>query len=295
MIRKVLCGTLIVPFFLLLTSISFGQNFKDIIPKQEISLYKDGELVETKEPIQTGELVELVIAKIKDNDRPKELVDTVYNWKVFEIKYDKDGKEYKIFRKSYRPLTDNPFGPSVLFPTGNRSAKFYVEVSAVYVFCVKDKDKVKISTYVNRLESLVKVIGDVPNPEPPGPLPPDPDTPIFPDGRYKLSKAVYDSALKYIPETNRQKGATASANAYKSVSAAIAAGTVKTITEALQEVRKLNDSNLNAVGISAGTWNAFGVTLQTVLYDLYDKNQIVTVSDMRDAFLEIAAGLEKVK
>lgn len=294
MIRKVLCGTLIVPFFLLLTSVSFGQNFKDVIPKQDISLYRDGELVEPKEPIQTGELVELVIAKIKDSDKPKELVDTVYNWKVFEIKYDKDGKEYKIFRKSYRPLTDNPFGPSVLFPTGNRTAKFYVEVSAVYVFCKKTNDKINISTYVNRIESSVKIIGDSPSPEP-GPTPPDPDTPTFPDGRFKLSKTVYDSVIKNVTENNRQKGAVASANAYKSVSAAISAGTIKTITDALQEARKLNDNNLNSSGVTPGSWNTFGLSLQTVLYDLYDKNQITTVSDLRDAFLEISSGLEKVK
>ena len=294
--KKFFLGALLASVFFLLTSGLVNADFKDSIPKQEIFLYKDGETASTKDPIPTGEIIELVIPKIKETDKPKDLVNVNYNWVVFEIKYDKDGKEYRKYRKSYRPLSDNPVGPSVLFSTGNRTTKFYIEVSASYVFAtLKEDKKLDITVISKTLETYVKILSDNPTPEPNPPNPDNPDTPVFPDGRFKLSKLVYDAAMKSVNADKREIGAKVSANAYKSISAAIAAGTIKSIEDALKEVKKANDANLAAAGIANGVWTTFGVVLQNYLFDLYDKNQITTVSDFRDAFLEVAAGLEKVK
>lgn len=295
MFKKMFIGAIMAPLFFL-ASISYGADFKSNVPKQEIFLYKDGDLSSTKEPVQTGEIIEFVIPNIKETDKPKDLVNVNYNWKLYEVKYDKEGKEYRVFRKSYRPLSDNPLGNSVLFSTGNRATKFFVEVSASYVFAVlKDDKKLDVTVVSKNIENYIKVISDTPTPPEPGPDPPNPDNPVFPDGKYKLSKLVYDSVMKSVPAEKRQIGADASSKAYKSVSAAIAAGTIKTIQDGLKEAKKANDSNLSTAGIPVGTWNAFGLVLQNYIYDLYDKNQLLTVSDLRDAFLEISVGLDKVK
>jgi hypothetical protein len=296
MIRKFVLGGLIAPIFLFMVSFGFASDFKDSIPKQEILVLKDGEAVAIKDSFPVGEIVELIVPKIKVN--PDNLVSTNYNWKIFEIKYDKEGKEYRLFRKNYRGLTDNPIGPSVLFSTGNKSTKFYVEVLATYVFCTKKDEKtVDISTYTKILENSVKIVSDNPEPNPPDPVNPDVPTPSFPDGKFKISKSVYEAAMKNIPAVNREKGAIASSNAYKSVASAIAAGAISKIEDALAKCKDANITNLKNVGInsSSSEWQAFGFAIQTSIYDLYDKGQVNTVQDIRDLFLEISVGLEKVK
>ncbi len=235
-----------------------------------------------------GRLVKLDVTGVKD--KPEHYQSSTYKWKIYEVLYDNNRMPY------ISALEDTVAVDSgVFFGAGVENRKLTAEVIIVHTYVVKDKDG-KITEVGNKLNVVttdVNIGSETPGPGPgPGPGP-DP-SPTFPDGKFKLSKVVYDIAMKTVT-VDKQKGAAAVANGCNAVAASIAAGVLKDPAEILKTLREKNNANLEAQNIKPATWDAFGIELQKELLKLYKDKKLLTVSDYADAFKEIADGLSKVK
>lgn len=170
---------------------------------------------------------------------------------------------------------------TVFFGAGNQDKNLQVVCSVVYVF----KDKVENVVLNRKL-----VIGNNPGPDPgPGPTP-NPD-PVFPPGKYNLSKTVYDLS-KSVKSPSKEQDAKTLALSFTTVSSQIGAGVLTDLKVILETTKK---SNQIMLGANNSYWQDFGVSLQDRLYSLYEGKQMTSREDFRLAWLEIAAGLEKVK
>ncbi len=253
-----------------------------VVPEQK--------LVGADEPIPLGELVELSASPIKSP--PTYLASTSYTWRVAE------DMRLQKFRT-------NPDG-SVWWAAGVVDKTMWVTCSVTHLYLVKDAEGRITQVSTRNVILFAKVVigkgsprpGPVPVPPGPGPGPgpaPAPD-PVFPDGQYKLAALAYKSAaVKVTDPTARTKGSEALARSYEGVASAIAAGTLKDLTAALAATKAANNKAIADAGVDAAKWEAFGVDLQDAVYALYQAKKINSVADLGTAWLEISAGLKKVK
>lgn len=269
----------------------FTANEKFVVPNQTI--------IGAEEPIPTGEIVVLKISPIDAKNKPQFLKEIRYQWTVF-----KNGKKFDRFI----PWPDNS---TLVFGSGNDTrADIKVLLSIAYRYevteDVKDKDgKVtgkKITESAMRLAQIkvaqVKV-GTEPNPPPgpdPDPINPTP-APVFPPGKYGLSKIVYDAAsLVNLDSTSKQRSATALANNYKGIASSIRAGAIKSPQDALIKTKDGNGAALKSVSVVNSSWEPWDVEVQRMLdkFNKVDKT-LATVQDIATAWDEISAGLMQVK
>jgi hypothetical protein len=220
--------------------------------------------------IHLGEIVKLTVVPYRD--KPVDLTSWSCTWRIF------DGNNEKVLEGSNTE--------TVMFGSGiaKKTLKVYCAVSQVF----KDGSS-KVFLLIKDLN-----IGDAPGPGPgPGPTP-TPD-PTFPDGRFQLSKFIYD-ASKTVNSPEREREARALSNAINGVASAISAGTIKTPDDALIKCKEANRTALQAISPDSITrWEPTFTALQDRLYQLYTERKINTVSDFADAFREIAVGLNGVR
>lgn len=251
------------------------------------------------EPVPPGDIVILKISQISLKDKPQYLKEVQYHWTVL-----RNGKKIDRFIAW-------PDNSSLVFGAGNDTkADIKVLLSIAYRYEVveeiKDKDgkvtgKVIKESAMRLAEPVLAQIrvGDgpnPPNPPGPGPDPVNPD-PVFPNGKYGLSKTTYDATKTVnLDSASKQRSATALSNNYKGLASAVRAGTIKTPTDLLQKTAKGNTDALKSVNVLNNEWQAWDDAVQRVLIRLnkVDKT-MVAISDFADAWDEIAAGLAAVK
>lgn len=250
------------------------------VPKQSI--------VGADNPIPLGELADLTLSAL--GKTPKDMVSYSATWKIIDLR---TGLEKRV----------RADGHGVYFSSGLQNTKLKAICAVTYLYVIKGPDG-KMSGASSRTVVLIKdvVIGDdtptPPGPGPgPGPKPPVPPVPPapLPDGKYKLAKYVYDAAMTKVPEKTRAKGCAAMADATRGVAAAIAAGTVVSVEDALKKVHDANAAALKDSVGSVADFQALAQDLQEHLFALYKDGKLVALRDFGAAFNEIADGLAAVK
>lgn len=252
----------------------FAEKF--VIPDQKI--------VGAETPIPLGELVDLSVSPIKSP--PQYLVETTYTWKVL------DGYTEKRVR---------PYDGGVFFGAGIQPKRLKAFVAVTYLYVVKDQDKIVESAARTSFLSTDVLIGAEAPPEPdpsvPTPTPnPEPD-PTFPEGKYNLSKFIYDITKTKIniSKADKSKQANALAKSFESIAAAIAAGTIDDQEDILKKTAEANRSAIQTVGGDKVKWEPVFVDIQEKLFGLYKDNKMSTKQDFATAWREIAVGFKSFK
>lgn len=248
---------------------------KFVVPEQSI--------VGTAKPVPPGELAELSISEIKN--KPEFLVSSSVEWSIL------DSGKPRGFR------TDSK---GIFFAVGLKPRRLTVIAAVTHLYLVKTADGKTINEVATRSRVLVSelVVGDppAPTPDPDNPDPPKPPpAPDFPDGKFQLSRFIYDLASKEIPAAVRVKTARAVVTAMEGINARIAAGTLTVVEEILQETRKANNSALEREGVSSTQVVKFADGLQKKLVDLDRSSKLTTFEDYQQAWKEIIDGLKAVK
>lgn len=135
----------------------------------------------------------------------------------------------------------------------------------------------------------------LPTPEPDNPAPPDPSPePDLPPGKYGLAKLARDLAQEIDPSA-RTEGAKSLAGSFRSISAAIAAGTLSGAKTILDATRVANREALSdALGDRSEAWVGWSAQLAERLQELYQSGELASTSDFQTAWEEIAIGLESL-
>lgn len=129
---------------------------------------------------------------------------------------------------------------------------------------------------------------------PPGPTPPTPNPPgPLPDGRFRLANSAAIWVTTLVPTPARRKASGIAAN-FAAKASAIGAGTLTDPAKILAETRAGNNAALgDAASIEA--WKPFGTALEKELKRLHDAGELRVAVDYRDAWLEIAQGVESAR
>jgi hypothetical protein len=121
---------------------------------------------------------------------------------------------------------------------------------------------------------------------PGAPLPPDPAP-----GRFGLTKEVMEWVTSSVSTEDRSMSGEL-AKSFRTIQSAMAAGTLKQPAEILRETLQ---SNNRALGSRVEGWRGWGSRLESRLSQLHAESKLRTVEDYREAWGEIAAGLERVR
>lgn len=140
-------------------------------------------------------------------------------------------------------------------------------------------------------EVAIVEAGSPPGPTPPPPTP-NPPAPL-PDGRFKLSNSTAIWVTSLVPMSARSRASSLAAS-FRANASAIAAGTLAEAEQILAETKKSNNLALGSTEMIAA-WKPFGATLEKELARLHAADELRVASDYKDAWLEIALGLEAVK
>lgn len=243
---------------------------------------------------ELGDIVELAV--VPDGERPKNLASASYIWDVYEIVYDAKTKEYDFKDRKFRQQDDT----HIHFGAGIQPRKIRVEVTATYLYIVKDGTNVKeVATKTVRMTGFVVIAGipPVPGPGPdPVPNPNPPPAPVLPDGKFALSKTMYNLVTtKVAADASRPKAAAALADAYKSMASAIGSGAFTKAEDILAETAKRNKAALATAGVTREAWLPCFQALQDSVFLLYEQKKLNTPDDWKTAWDEISVGLAAVK
>lgn len=224
-----------------------------------------------------GDMV--VLRVVKPEKTPDGLHSVKYDWKVF----DQNHKE-----KTNVFTEEN--GECIYFGSGISPTKYLVVLDVVYEFWNHGKI-VKTSGIVSR----EVIIGGGPGPNPsPSPTPTPVPTPSVPDGKYGLTKLSYQTAMAKV-KGDKAKSAKALSDNYASVATRLAAGAIKTLDDAFEEIRKGNLAALEKSGASKSDWEGWDEVLRKSIYKLYSDDKLKVLSDYPDVFKAISDGLAFVK
>lgn len=301
-----------------------------IFPSLAIGQAKPKIVVEAPDKVERDEGYVQVFVNVENKDELPANVKLKFDW---------------IIREDGNPRKQTPTfegGTTVLIPTRKTKVISY-QVVGSYSYDIKkplrvtDKDdktltdvrvfigdsktpskEVVVATKIassDKAEGQIEVEGSVPlppNPEPtptppdPGPTPnPDP-SPTFPDGKFGLSKVVYDLAMSRVKPASRTMAAKL-AESYEEVAKKIATSQTKLAAGVpllptdlkLDETsiqKELKTSNATAMGASASDWQDWDEGFKDAIYSMYENNVFsLTPDNFKTAYKEIALGLKAVK
>lgn len=289
--RQWIVGLCLSAFLLLVGSPAHSEP---IVPDQKI--------VGAESPISLGELAYLSVSPI--SNKPSELVSSAYKWRVLYFENSK-------FHEKRVIESDN----GIYFGAGIMSRRVMAFVSVTHLFVKKDQtgNVIDVQT-VTRFLSQEVILGDgtqptpvppppMPVPPPPVPVPPPPPPPpppnvdpVFPNGKYNMSKQFYDIVKAKVPASpNKQKAAFALAASYKSIASQIAAGVLKDPADILKKTTISNQNAIASVGVDRSDWLPAFTDLQRLTFDLYDRHLLVAASDYAILMNEIALALDQVR
>lgn len=263
---------LIVPLLLLLgASLVHAAEFS--APEQKIA--------GADKPIPLGELVELAVPPVKE--KPQYYMGASYDWKVVDLSTGKDRK--------YRA-----YDSGVCFSAGIQSKRLLALCAVTHLFVVKQGNAItEVGTKTVLLSAEVDIgDGSAPDPAPPGPAPGP--APVLPEARFKLSSTINNFSRTSVTNIDsRIRGAKVLATSFRGIASSIAAGALTEPEDILKKTATSNISALNSAGVARSDWEGVFRQLMEVVYQLYDTSKIQSATDFKDAWTEIAIGLEAVK
>lgn len=222
--------------------------------------------LEEKIPVGDNAYLSLTPYKIK----PANLEDLSIDWQVWY-----DGKRVAL----HKTLEGKVFFAVGVEP--NRKYDVFVTVSYLY----KINNKHSIKTFL--LKDFVTVDGPV--------VPPEPVIPVFPEGKYGLSKFIWDAA-KDVKSNQKKMIASALSQRFSAISMDVKNNRYKTTEAVLKASLIDNKSVMITYGEPVSNWENLFVRLQEKLFKLDDDGSFSdNVSNIGIAFEEIALGLSKVQ
>lgn len=235
-----------------------------------------------EKPVAIGDVVTLSLSKV-DTVSPLVSYDEV--WKVYEF-VTIDGKT-KVINKTTESYTNAEGNKVVVFGSGTSSRTLFVQVAVTYLYATKDSDK--ITKFGSRTVVLTGelCIGDGTDPQPP-------PTPEVPDGKFGLTKLVYQSMMNNV-KNGRVLAGKKVAVGYDSVVAKIRAKNLTDPEEILQEAGKAASTALMGVDYDKQGWSKVSDDVQNKLFDLYTNKTLKVSNDYADALESLSAGLKLVR
>lgn len=152
-----------------------------------------------------------------------------------------------------------------------------------FVLAVGAADRVALAQHVIEVE----------NTSPPEPDDPTvPDAPDLPHGKFGLAQLARDWVLETTPASpSRHATAQSLAGSFRSLAAAIAAGTLTQPGMILEATRT---SNRDALAANVETWKPWSDKLARELETLHQQGSLSTANDFQAAWEEIAQGLSSL-
>jgi len=263
---------------LLMQAALFSQ---EIIPAQTV----DGDKVAYK----VGDLIKLSLSPVKQEDRPKNLELITTNWVVRDVN--------GVVVKTYSFGNDSVFFGTGDLSNGQTRKLFFINVAVSYVYVNRtDKIITDVKNQVIQVSTNVVVSRDGSVPD--NPVVPDepvkPVEPQFEQGKYGLAKTTYDLAKKNMND-DIKKVAPDLANSFDGIASSIVAGALKTDKDIINAVFASNQNALNNAKVKKENVVKFAESLNTEVFNLYEKDKLSTAADFATAFREIANGLRGVK
>lgn len=235
-----------------------------------------------EKPVAIGDLVKLSLSKL-EIQAPLTSIDEV--WNVYDV-VNNDGK-LSLVPKQTETFTNSDGSKVVIFGSGTNSRTLFVQVSVTYLFVVKEGDKVnKIATKTVVLTAPLE-IGDGTNPNPPTPD-------VIPDGKFGLTKLIYNSVNSNV----KQGKVIASKKVAAGWDAVVAKIRGKTLTdpeEILTEASLSSKTALEGLNYDKDGWKKSSDEVQNRLFSLYSDKSLKTSSDYGDALSSLADGLRLIK
>jgi hypothetical protein len=253
---------------LLLTSSVMAADDFFAVPQQKI--------IGADSPVEVGDLA--VLSLSPTDTMPAGLLTITPTWKIYD--------PATLVEK---PFTTDAQG-KVSFGTGKKPKKLLALVSVTYLYGIKTADQ--YSKVVTKTVVLSAVVTIQDSDKPPSP-PDDPPSPI--PGlidKFGFIKLSYDTAQDKVPSSLlKVSSARLLAGSFKNIAKDIQNGILKDEDTILQTTK---DSNNVILGTNAAPWRIWSDVIQNQLQSLSDSASLTTLQDIQQAWLEIAAGLEKV-
>lgn len=226
-------------------------------------------IVAPETAVAPGNLVKL---SVKPIEKTENLVSVAYSWVVFpEVSEDN--------REESDDHTRFSFG------SGLSAGVFHVTVVASYVF----KTGEEINQIQTRTDAEVAIAEPPPLPKPPiKPVPtptpdpvPTPVAPVLPDGKYKLSKYMYDLCKNMPPAQCKRL-----ADAFSSIAKNAREGSYQSKAQVISAIAQ---SNRDALGADLEAWKPLLDHLAATVNTM--RSVIVSVQDAGVMCEELATGL----
>lgn len=216
-------------------------------------------------------LGEIMVLEAKLSEASPEFI------KASKIKWvvtDSAGKEKPVFNEGSKAIIGTGSKPGLLSIRVKLTLTYGIDGSDVKLVCEKKED--------------VKVGDDIPGPGP-GPNP-DPDDTL--DG---VAKQVATWAVALVKSDIRAKSAKPLAESFKSISNTIGQGELTSLRAVLLQSKASNNDAVMAAGVDPREWDAWGSSLQDMLYTKYTNNELSKVGDIKKLWWDISHGLYNAK
>lgn len=200
-------------------------------------------------------------------------VKLVSDWKIF-----KNNKEV-----AFKIIDDN----NIIFPAGVEKSNIQVLFHGSYID--PSTKKIKTSGFIIK---NVTVGGH--SPTPPNPPKPEPDNPIIPEGKYKISQTVYTTAVALVQSNKLPESANALSKSYKTVADNIIKKQYSSLKDAYADLKAKNAEAINSVKGNIDDWQAWDDSIRKIVSNLHNTKKLNLI-DHADILSEISVGLSYIK
>jgi len=263
---------------ILCVSSSYAAEPPKLVPKDDYVIPSQT-IKGLDKPVAIGNVVQLSLSKI---DLAAPLVSYDEVWSIFEVNNN------KLAQKTTETFINSEGSKVVIFGSGTTSKTFFVNVAVTYLYVVKDNDKITKVASKTVVLSGELVIGDGTDPLPP----PTPAT--IPDGKFGLTKLVYNTMNTNVKEGKVLAG-KAVASGYDSVVARIKDKTLTNPEEILKEAGSAANNALKGLSYDKEGYKKASDDVQNKLVDLYTNQQLKVADDYAGALEALSQGLKLLK
>jgi hypothetical protein len=195
--------------------------------------------------------------------------------------------DWKILKNNqevvFKTLNDN----NIIFPVGVEKTNIQVLFHGSYID--PSTKKIKTSGFVVK---NVTVGGQVPTP--PEPPKPEPDNPIIPDGKYKISQTVYTTAVALVQSSKLPESAGALSRSYQTVADNITKKQYTSLKDAYADLKTKNAEAIKSVKGNIDDWQAWDDAIRKIVTNLHNTKKLNLI-DHADILSEISIGLSYIK
>lgn len=195
--------------------------------------------------------------------------------------------DWKILKNNQEVVFKNISDNNIIFPVGVEKSNIQVLFHGSYID--PSTKKIKTSGFIIK---NVTVGGQVPTP--PEPPKPEPDNPIIPDGKYKISQTVYTTAVALVQSSKLPESAGALSKSYQSVADNITKKEYASLKDAYADLKIKNAEAIKGVKGNIDDWQAWDDAIRKIVSNLHNTKKLNLI-DHADILSEISVGLSYIK